>query len=233
MANAKKPTLKEAVYESLKGMILAGDLVAGSRLTEADLAGRLNVSRTPLREALNKLEREGLVTNKPRHGYFVTIFDLKTAEDAFDLREVLDGYAAQRATQTIGEDDKARLREIIRQCDDMASCEDRSMEDFLAEMHLGMDIHRIIAKASGNEMLYDTICSILEKFQHFVWIELLWLDKWEVTRQEHAALVEAICSGDGERAATLARRHVQGSRNNIVRFLQAKHAYHAAMARAS
>ena len=91
----------------------------------------------------------------------------------------------------------------------------------------------LIARASGNAYLCDSLWKIFDKFQHFVWIELLWLDEWEVARNEHAAIVEAVCSGDGTAAAELARRHVRVSKINIVRFLQAKNAYQAAVARAS
>jgi DNA-binding GntR family transcriptional regulator len=233
MRGSKKGTLKESVYEALKRMVHTGELQPGSRLTELGLAARLKVSRTPLREALNRLERDGLVTNKPRHGYFVTVFDLKALEDAFDVREVLDGHAAQRATERIGPDDKKRLRALVRQCDVMATVKNRPMEDLVEEMRLGFEIHRIIARVSGNEFLSDLLSKIFDKFQHFVWIELLWLDEWDVARREHAAIVEAICAGDAAQAADLARRHVRGSRNNIVRFLQARSAYQEALARAS
>jgi DNA-binding GntR family transcriptional regulator len=229
----KKGTLKESVYDSLRRMIQLGELIPGSRLTEIDLALKLKVSRTPLREALNRLERDGLVTNKPRHGYFVTVFDLKTLEDAFEVRELLDAHAAALAAEKVSADDKARLRAIVRQCAEMAKRNNRPMEDLVAEMRLGFEIHRIIARASGNDYLDDSLTKIFDKFQHFVWIELLWLNEWEVARQEHAAIVEAVCMGDGPRAAELARLHVRGSKTNIVRFLRAKTAYQAAVARAS
>jgi DNA-binding GntR family transcriptional regulator len=229
----KKGTLKESVYDSLRRMIQMGELMPGSRLTEIDLANRLKVSRTPLREALNRLERDGLVTNKPRHGYFVTVFDLKTLEDAFEVRELLDAHAAALAAEKIGEEDKARLRAIVRQCDEMATRNNRPMEDLVEEMRLGFEIHRIIARASGNQYLGDSLTKIFDKFQHFVWIELLWLNEWAVARQEHAAIVEAVCNGDAVKAAERARLHVRGSKSNIVRFLQAKNAYQAAVARAS
>jgi DNA-binding GntR family transcriptional regulator len=229
---SKKSTLREAVYDSLKAMIRTGSLQPGSRLTELDLAARLKVSRTPLREALNRLERDGLVTNKPRHGYFVTMVDLRALEDAFGVREVLDGQAAQMATERIGPGDKKRLRALVRRCDTMARQKDRPMEDFVEEMRIGFEIHRIIARVSGNEFLGELLAKIYDKFQHFVWIELLWLDEWEVTRREHAAIVAAVCSGDAEQAAELARRHVRDSRTNIVRFLEARTAYQAVLARA-
>jgi DNA-binding GntR family transcriptional regulator len=146
---------------------------------------------------------------------------------------VLDGHAAQRAAARIGPDDKKRLRAIVRQCETMARVKNRPMEDLVEEMRLGFEIHRVIARVSGNEYLSELLSKIFDKFQHFVWIELLWLDEWDVARREHAAIVEAICSGDAEQAAELARRHVRGSRNNIVRFLQAKTAYQTFLARAS
>jgi DNA-binding GntR family transcriptional regulator len=214
-------------------MIQTGALQPGSRLTELDLATRLKVSRTPLREALNRLERDGLVTNKPRHGYFVTMVDVRALEHAFGVREVLDGYAAQLAAERIGPEDKKRLRAIVRRCETMARAKSRPMEDLIEEMQLGFEIHRIIARVSGNEFLSELLSKIFDKFQHFVWIELLWLDEWGVAREEHAAIVEAVCAGDGERAADLARRHVQVSRTNIVRFLEARTAYQEAVARAS
>ena len=229
----KKGTLKESVYESLRRMIQVGELMPGSRLTEIDLALKLKVSRTPLREALNRLERDGLVTNKPRHGYFVTVFELKTLEVAFEVRELLDAHAAALAAGKIGREDKDQLRSLVRQCDELSKRKNRPTEDFIEEMRLGFEIHRIIARASGNGYLSDSLTKIFDKFQHFVWIELLWLNEWEVARNEHAAIVEAVCSGDGAKAAELARLHVRGSKTNIVRFLQARTAYQVAVARAS
>jgi len=212
-------------------MILTGELQPGGRLTEGELAERLEVSRTPLREALNRLERDGLVTNKPHHGYAVSAFDLKAFEDAFDVRAVLDGYAAERATATITLADKDRLRAMVRQCEVMAAAADRSMEDLIEEMHVGLEIHRVIARASGNALLAETLSRILDRCQYFVWLELLWLDEWAVARREHAAIVGAICAGDGTGAAELARNHVRGSRNNILRFLKARSAYRDALRR--
>ena len=229
----KKGTLKESVYDSLRRMIQLGELMPGSRLTEIDLALKLKVSRTPLREALNRLERDGLVTNKPRHGYFVTVFELKTLEDAFEVRELLDAHAAALAAEKIGPWEKDELRSLVRRCEEMAQGKNRPMEDFIEEMRLGFEMHRIIARASGNDYLSDSLAKIFDKFQHFVWIELLWLNEWEVARREHAAIVEAICKGDGVKAAELARLHVRVSKTNIVRFLRAKTAYQAAVARAS
>ena len=233
MRAGRKSTLKESVYDSLKMMILTGELQPGSRLTELDLAARLNVSRTPLREALSRLERDGLISNKPRQGSSVTVFDLKTLEDALDIREVLDAYAARQAAARIGTEDKARLHDLLAQCEALAQVEGRPMEDMIREMQLGLEIHRVIAQVSGNHLLCDTLSRILDKHQHFIWMELLWLDEWGVARREHAEIVDAICAGDGEHAAERASHHVRCSRNNILRLLKAQTAYRTALAKAS
>ncbi len=230
---SKKSTLKESAYESLKAMILTGELQPGSRLTEIDLANRLKVSRTPLREALNRLERDEFVTNRPRQGYFVAEFDLKKLEDTLEIREILDGHAAKQAAARIESADKERLWSIIRQCDEMARMHDPSLEHMIEEMRLGLDVHRIIAEVSGNDLLSDMISKILDKVQHFIWIELLWLDEWHSARDEHKAIVEAVCSGNGAHAMELARNHVRGSKQNILRFMRAKTAYQSSLARAS
>lgn len=225
MQAPKKRTLGEAAYERLRSMILIGDLRPGSRLTETELAPRLEVSRTPLREALRRLDRDGLVTGKPRHGYYVRKLDLKALEDACDVREVLDSYAAQCAAEIITESGKARLRDLVQRCEALAENLERDMESLAEELQLGLDIHRVIAEATGNALLQETLSRILDKFQHFIWIELLWLNEWSVAREEHAAIVDAICVGDGARAAELARRHVRGSRDNILQLLRAKTTY--------
>ena len=230
MANRPKAeTLKESVYASLRAMILTGELQPGARMTEGELADRLKVSRTPLREALNRLERDGLVANKPRQGYAVSAFDLKDFEDAFNVRVVLDGYAAEQATRSITDADKERLRAMVRQCETMAEAPNRSLDDLIEEMQVGLEIHRVIARATDNRVLTQTLSGILDRCQYFVWLELLWLDEWAVARREHGAIVEAICAGNGPLAAELARAHVQVSRNNILRFLKVRSAYREAL----
>jgi DNA-binding GntR family transcriptional regulator len=233
MVKKKADTLRDSVYGSLKAMIVKGQLVPGARVTENDLAAKLKVSRTPVREALNRLERDGLVTGRPRQGYTVKEFDLNMFREAFEVRELLDGHAVELATARITEADKKRLRAMVRECERLAALPNRSSEDMFQELQIGIDIHRVIAEIAGNEMLTGLVNGILDKCQHFVWMELLWLDEWRIARDEHAEIVEAICAGDAARASALARNHVHGSRNNILRLLKAKSDYQSFLARAS
>ena len=228
----RRSTLRESVYESLKAMIVTAQLSPGARLTETELAAKLKVSRTPVREALNRLERDGLVAGR-RQGYAVKEFDIHMFREAFEVRELLDGYATELATAKITAADKQRLRDMVQECERLASLPDRSRDDMFQELQIGMDIHRAIAEISGNEMLRDLLNGILDKCQHYVWMELLWLDEWRVARDEHSKIVEAICAADAARASELARRHIRGSRNNILRLLQAKSDFQSFVARAS
>jgi DNA-binding GntR family transcriptional regulator len=227
--NRTNRTLKDSVYASLKTMILTGVLQPGDRVIEIDLAKRLKVSRTPLREALNMLGRDGLMDNRPHQGFFVALFDLKAFEDSFEMREILDGYAAEKAAELIGAEDRRALQQIIFDSERLASVPDRAIESYVEEMRIGLDVHRIIARASGNAVLAETLSKILDRYQNFIWTELLWLDEWADTRKEHAEIVAAVCNGERDRAGQLARQHVRSSKTTILRFYRTQTMYRAAL----
>lgn len=233
LAKETKNTLRDSVYSALKAMIVTGQIPPGSRVTESDIAAKLNVSRTPVREAFNRLERDGLVTGRPRQGYAVTEFDINMFREAFDIRELLDGHATELAATAATDKDKARLRAMLAECERLAAIPDRTTREKFQELEVGIDLHRVIAEISGNAMLHGMLCGILDKCQHYVWTELLWLDEWKIARDEHAEIVEAICAGDVSRAGALARAHVRGSRENVLRLLQAKSDYQSFLAKAS
>jgi DNA-binding GntR family transcriptional regulator len=216
----RKSTLRNAAYESLKGMIITGQLPPGARLTEVELAETLQVSRTPIREALTRLERDGLVVGR-RQGYAVKAFDLAMFSEAFAIREVLDGYATELACARITTAGKQRLRGLIQECEKLAQSP-RTREHMFRELQVGIEIHRAIAELSGNAMLAETLNGILDKCLHYVWMELLWLDEWQIAREEHAGIVEAICAGDAALASELAKRHIRDSRTSFSRLLQTK-----------
>lgn len=233
LAKETKNTLRDSVYSALKAMIVTGQIPPGSRVTENDIAAKLTVSRTPVREAFNRLERDGLVTGRPRQGYVVTEFDINMFREAFEIRELLDGHATELAATAATEQDKARLRAMLAECERLAAIPERTNREKFQELEVGIDLHRVIAEISGNVMLHNMLCGILDKCQHYVWTELLWLDEWKIARDEHAEIVDAICAGDAARAGTLARAHVRGSRDNVLRLLQAKSDYRNFLAKAS
>ena len=103
VANASQAdkSLSQFAYDSLRTMILGGEVRPGERLGERELARRIRVSRTPLREALGRLERDGLAINKPGMGYFALEFDAKVIDELYEFRELLEVHAARAAARLI------------------------------------------------------------------------------------------------------------------------------------
>ncbi|TIM63286.1 MAG: GntR family transcriptional regulator, partial [Mesorhizobium sp.] len=113
LSKERKNTLRDSVFEKLKALIITGQIPPGGRVTENEIAERLKVSRTPVREAFNRLERDGLVIGRPRQGYIVAEFNLTMFREAFDIRELLDGRATELAAANATAADKARLRDML------------------------------------------------------------------------------------------------------------------------
>src|SRR5262249_61624984 len=101
-------------YDALRTMILSGEVRPGERLSERDLARRVRVSRTPLREALGRLERDGLAVSKPGLGYFATDFDPALVEELYEFREILEVQATRLAARRIGDAGISDLRGIMQ-----------------------------------------------------------------------------------------------------------------------
>lgn len=222
MAIRERGLLGKSAYDALKTMIVTGQIPPGSRVTENELAIRLKVSRTPIREALNRLDRDGLVTARPRQGFAVKEFDITMFRESFEIREVLDGYATELATVRLTEADKARLKAMLAECEKLAAIPNRSQQEKFRELEIGTKLHRTIAELSGNEMLSHILIGILEKCQHYIWLELVWLNDWQEARNDHAAIVEAMCAGNARLAGQRARRHIRESKEAILKLLQAK-----------
>ena len=233
MSGVVRSRLRKSTYDSLKAMIVTGQLAPGARLTEVELAARLEVSRTPIREALNKLERDGMVVARPRQGYAVIDFNMDMLQEIFDVRQVLDGHATELATRRITENDKKNLRSILAECERLAAIPNRSPEDMFRELQVGTNLHRTIAELSGNETLCTMLGSLLEKCMHYIWLELVSLDDWKEARAEHAAIVEAMCAGDALQAGQCARNHIRASGEAIVKLFKARTEIQSFMMKAS
>ena len=107
----QKP-LKDLVYLELKHKILTGEIVSQTRLMEIDLSEKMNVSRTPIREAIKRLADDGLVKVEPRRGAYVANISIKDMLDVFEVREDMEGFVAKLAAQRITEEEKEELRAI-------------------------------------------------------------------------------------------------------------------------
>ncbi|SDR48654.1 DNA-binding transcriptional regulator, GntR family [Rhizobiales bacterium GAS113] len=207
-ANDERP-LSEVAYDSLKSMILSGRVKPGERLWERELARRVNVSRTPLREALGRLARDGLAVSRPGVGYFAVEFDAKVTEEVYEFRLSLEVTAARAAARRIGQKGIAELNGLLRQLAPIARRKKPTVDELREEMNLGFRIHEVVARECGNRLICEALLQLYDQMRLLSWIDFLWFDKWSLTRQEHKDLVSAVAAHDEKRAAKAAECHVK------------------------
>ncbi len=147
MADREAPVTNAVrARDELREAILAGSLPPGSRLRAESLAERLQTSRTPVREALHLLAREGLVDIEPRRGAVVRQFDAADLADLYDVRALIEPYAARRAATRIGAPDVARLADLCDRADARGAADDAAVEDQVA---LNEEFHRDHRRGGG------------------------------------------------------------------------------------
>ncbi|MDE1568637.1 GntR family transcriptional regulator [Aquabacter sp. P-9] len=213
----KRHSLREQAYAELKDLVLTGRLRPGERLSETRLAERLGVSRTPLREALMKLEEEGLVVGRRNLGYVVADFDIKTACDLLHVRAALDACAAELACAVATEEDLDAIRAII---DEMISFADKKRSNTANVAHnldLGLKIHKVIAAATRNDALIRLTEQVYQQLQMALWLEVLFEDAERSGLEQHIAIADAIIARDPEAASKAARAHVMARLDSMTR----------------
>jgi DNA-binding GntR family transcriptional regulator len=219
---ASSKTLAQGAYDILKAMILSGEIRPGERLAERELARRINVSRTPLREALGLLARDGLATARPGLGYFAVEFDPDIIAQMYEFRETLEVRACRMAAQRIGDAGIAELAAVMTELAAFERLESLGIDELRREVHLGLRIHEIIARECGNEFIYEALLQLYDRLRLLTWIDVLWFDKWPLTRAEHRDLVAAVAARDGERAAVVAQHHVRRSGEDALWVIRAQ-----------
>lgn len=144
--------LREIVYEELKRQILKGEIAPGHRMMEVELADDMGVSRTPVREAIRKLEKEGLVTIEPRKGAYASDISIKDMVDVLEVRQYLESLAAGMAAVRITPEEKLQLQEATDAYKQAVESEDTS-----EIIKWDENFHKIIVDCSGNKTLIQMI----------------------------------------------------------------------------
>ena len=214
--------MTEEVYEAIKERILRRELQSGERLIERRLASELGVSKTPVREALSRLEREGLLRLKPHCGAAVAHFDERQAADLLDLRELLEGFAAERAAARV---DSRRLEALERLIAAAAEAVDAGDLDQYTDIDL--KLHRLVREATGNEALCRVLSSIEDQIRLVMTASVGLEGRARESLAEHEALLAALARRDGPAARRAAERHIRRVREAILEHLRGKHAVRA------
>jgi DNA-binding GntR family transcriptional regulator len=204
---ADHTNLDHKAYRILKGMIIERQLLPGDKISQERLAEELGISRTPLINALKLLEQEKLVQSVPRRGFFVRLFSRTEMIAIFELREVLEGLAARRAAQRIGERDLARLHGFFRQFSG-----ERPIGDLKGYAREDRRFHKFISEIGSKEFLQ----SILETYNIISFSYQTDMSEGlvrppEETLQEHRAIIAALARRDAAAAEDLMRRHLGNS----------------------
>ncbi len=196
--------LRDVVFENLRTAILEGNLKAGQRLMEVQLAEQLGVSRTPIREAIRKLELEGLVVMLPRKGAYVANMSFKDLIDVLEIRATLEGLAASLAAERRRDEDITELERVAKEFE--VSVREANIDNVLKK---DVEFHEKIFLMANNKKLYQLITSLWEQVHRF---RVTYVSNYEASLSlvdEHNRILEAIKSGDSELAKKYATEHIE------------------------
>jgi DNA-binding GntR family transcriptional regulator len=208
-------TLTDEVYQGLKLRIVQLRMPPGASFTEAELAAELGVSKTPVREALGRLQRQGLVEVVPRLGYRVAPVTLKDTRDLFALRTILEAEAA--ATAAMRCEESGPLRELERLCQASYRPDDpTSIQEFL---RTNTRLHLTVAEIGGNERLVRALREILDQSERLFHLGLALSFRSSEIVHEHSDLVGAIIAGDSARAREISLGQSHSSQKMVMEAL--------------
>jgi DNA-binding GntR family transcriptional regulator len=199
----------EEAYLKIRDRIVSLEMPPGSVVNEARLQHDLNIGRTPIREALQRLAHEKLVHSVPHRGTFVTDVKITDLARITEVRVVIEGHAARLAAERCTTDDQAILAELL------ASLKSRRVMDQRELMRMDQQIHRQIYQAARNSFLEST----LERYFNLslrLWFLVLDHEvRLRAAVEEHVELLEAVIAHDGDAAEAIMRRHVTGFEHEI------------------
>lgn len=203
--------LREIVYEELKRQIMTGEIPPGMRMMEVELADDMGVSRTPIREAIRKLEKEGLVCIEPRRGAYASEVSIKDMVDVLEVREYLEGMASGLAAKKI----TAQEAETIRQATIAykKAVESGNTEEIIKEDEL---FHKLIVDCSGNKTLIQMVNQVQDLALRFRYIYYDDFSRYKNMPYEHQEIFDAIVSGDSEAARTIGDAHVARLKDFVI-----------------
>ena len=201
---AEPTRLSDAVYETLLEAIISGKLPAGSIVSEVSLAKQLEVSRTPVHDALRQLSKDGLVEQRAGRRAIITAFSKEDVFDIFEMRKLLEGESTRRAATRIDRASIARLRDVgeaLQSGSDKADYLNR-WADFDEEFH------ETIAKASGSTRLWQDIVRYRRLHRGFNKLTTT-VESLQHALQEHFQILDALEKRDAETAARLMIEHIR------------------------
>lgn len=208
--------LHQQTYEALRASILSGELAPGDRLVETQLAQQLQVSRTPIREAIRQLQREGLATADSNGGLRVTAISVEDAVQLYDCRLALEKLAVMEACQQASVNQLDQLEQYIAQAEALLSLQE---SDQRATQLLDLDyrFHRLIAESSGNSWLVFLLDQVFDKMA-LLRLQTTRHDPGVLEiRSEHRQIYQAIAQRDAPFASNAIQAHLTASKTRVIK----------------
>lgn len=203
--------LRELVLEAIREAIVNGTLKPRERLMEIQLAEELGVSRTPIREALRKLELEGFIVMVPRKGAYVADLTFKDIADVFEIRAALEGLAAGLAAERITDEELENMERLL--VEKAEAIAEKDIEKLVAA---DTKFHEVLYQASRNQRLSAIISNLRVQIQRFRTLSLSYPGRSKQSLEEHRLIVEAIQSRDVQAAHQAAQDHIENAENGII-----------------
>ena len=209
--------IREIAYEVLKKAIITGEIPAGERIVETDYADRLHISRTPLREALRKLERDGLVEYVMRRGVIVHAFTTEDVEQIYTIRNCLELLTLPDIIEKATPEDIAHLRELLTQMDEL-----NEKNDVEALSPIAREFHTAITAISGKNRILRVIEGQDEYIRRFSAMAIKQEDRRNEANEEHHRLVDLIEQKDLPAFEALMKQHIDRSKECCLAALKAR-----------
>ena len=204
--------LRDVVFNTLRKAILTGELKPGERLMEIHLANRLGVSRTPIREAIHKLELEGLLTMIPRRGAEVAQITEKSMNDVLEVRRALDALCAELACDRITPEE---LNQLKKACEDFEIAVRTKDVQKIAQADVAL--HDIIVQATGNQRLIQLVLNLSEQMYRYRFEYIKDTSQHQNLIEEHRIIYQSIVNKEKETAAQAARTHIDNQKLAIMK----------------
>ena len=204
--------LRDVVFNTLRQAILTGELKPGERLMEIHLANKLGVSRTPIREAIRKLELEGLVTMIPRRGAEVAQITEKSMNDVLEVRRAMDALCVELACDRITPEELELLKTA---CDDFEAAVRTKDVKKIAQADVAL--HDIIVRATGNQRLIQLVNNLSEQMYRYRFEYIKDSSQHERLVEEHRIIYQSIVRKDRETASQAAKTHIDNQEKSIIR----------------
>lgn len=218
MANHQSELVIDDVYARLREMVLMNVLHAGQNLVDRELAEQLGVSRTPIREALGRLAMTGLIEKRARRGYCVSKFSAEQVSDLYEFRKMLEVNAVMLATKNAQSSHLDEFARILGELEKLPP----DPKHHARAVKLDLEIHELIARASGNASLHQAMQNVLDKVMRFISVEIADRQALAAAYSEHLALFRLIAEKNAAGAAELIRAHVDSAQRSLVQVFQAR-----------